>query len=123
MYTLSMDQAVNERFFKEMGGRMAFFRKEAGLTQKELGEAVGLKQQLIAAYEVGTRRIPASLLEPVSKALYVSVEDLLGIQSEESKKRGPTPLVQKKMEQIEQLPVSQKKSLLNTIDNYLKANL
>jgi hypothetical protein len=55
--------------------------------------------------------------------LYVSIEDLLGIEADEHKKRGPTPLVQKKVEQIEQLPVSLRKFLLDTIDNYLKANL
>jgi transcriptional regulator with XRE-family HTH domain len=122
MYTIFMDQDSNKTFFIQMGARLAQFRLNAGMTQKQLAENVGLAQQLIAAYEKGTRRPPASLLEPISKALYVSVEDLLGIETELSKKRGPISLVQKKIEQIEQLPVSQRKSLLDTIDNYLKAN-
>jgi transcriptional regulator with XRE-family HTH domain len=105
-----------------MGSRLAQFRSNADMTQKQLAEKIGLKQQLVAAYEKGTRRIPASLLEPICKALYVSVYELLGIESDSSKKRGPIPFVQRRIELIDQLPASQKKSLLDTIDNYLKAN-
>ena len=118
-----MDIEANEIFFSQMGKRLAKYRLDAGFTQKNLGQKIGLKQQLIAAYEKGTRRLPVSLLEPISQALYISVEELLGIKSDSSKKRGPAPFVQKKVEQIEQLPPSQRKSLLDTIDNYLKANL
>ena len=118
-----MDSEANELFFTQMGRRMARYRSEAGLTQKDLGEQIGLKQQLVAAYEKGTRRIPASLLEPICQSLGIHVDELLGIEVEESKRRGPAPFVQKKVEQIQQLPLSQRKSLLDTIDNYLKANL
>jgi DNA-binding XRE family transcriptional regulator len=44
--------------------RMSQFRNTAGMTQKEQGEEIGLKQQLIAAYERGTRRFLLLCLNP-----------------------------------------------------------
>ena len=52
----------NTVFFKKLGARVATLRKEANITQTQLAETLRISQQLIAAYEAGTRKIPASLL-------------------------------------------------------------
>lgn len=52
-------------------------RIEKGLSQKELGEKVGLTQQAIALLEGGKRRIDADMILKLSNALNVDVLSLL----------------------------------------------
>ena len=53
-------------------------RERAGLTQKQLAEALGVTQQSIYYYESGDRDIKASVLIDMSKVLNCTVSDLLG---------------------------------------------
>jgi len=104
-------------FFKQLGQRITCLRKERGLTQAQLAEMVNVKQQVIASYEVGRRRVPVSLISPLATTLGVSVEDLLGIESAAAK-RGPTPKLQQQVEQINRLPRSKQRfvsELLKTV--------
>lgn len=48
-------------------------RSELGVTQKGLGNKIGVKPQQIQKYEIGTNRISASRLHDISKALNVDV--------------------------------------------------
>ena len=92
-----------EDFFKQLGQRIHQLRKEQNLTQVHLAEMLGIKQQVVASYEIGRRRVPVSLIPPLAKALGVSVEDLLGLENT-TLKRGPTPKLQQQVEQISRLP-------------------
>ena len=47
-------------FFRDVGIKIARLRKELGLTQTELGQKIGVQQQVIASYEIGRRRIRPS---------------------------------------------------------------
>ncbi len=47
-------------FFKTLGKRAATLRKELGITQAQLAETLEISQQLIAAYEAGSWKIPAT---------------------------------------------------------------
>lgn len=106
-------------FFIEFGRRIATLRKQASLTQAQLAEKMGIAQQLIAAYEKGTRRIPLSYLKPLAHCLSVEVEDLLGIEKKNGK-RGPTPVFMKKLEQIQKLPPSKQKFVLDFLDTIVQ---
>lgn len=54
------------------------FRQERKMTQKELGNALGVSAQMIAQYETGKRNPKFETLEKIAMALNVSVPDLLG---------------------------------------------
>lgn len=56
-------------------------RERAGMTQKQLAEALGITQQSVYYYESGDRDIKASTLIEMSKILKCSVSELLGIKS------------------------------------------
>lgn len=58
------------------------FRDYAGLTQKELGDLVGVTRQTIAAWEKGERDVSVAQLAKVGRALGVSLELLLGLSAE-----------------------------------------
>jgi transcriptional regulator with XRE-family HTH domain len=57
-----------------LGEILRTFRKERGLTQRELGHAVGRTQTEIQRWETSAVRIPANELLPLSQALGISVE-------------------------------------------------
>lgn len=64
-------------------------REERGLTQKQLVEMTGLAQGTIGAYEKKYRTIGKIIkignIEKISKALGISVEELLGKEKEEKR--------------------------------------
>lgn len=59
-----------------------------GMTQKQLGDAVGIKFQQIQKYETGTNRVSASRLYEISQAMDVPVSfffaDLEGTAAEDT---------------------------------------
>lgn len=107
-----------KKFFKDLGARVASLRKEQGLTQVQLGELLGIAQQMVASYEVGRRRIPVSMLPKLAHALAVPLETLLGATNGGAK-RGPTPKLQRQMERIHQLPKARQKFLMEMIETVL----
>ena len=62
-----------------MGERIKTARVQAGLTQNELGEKVGVSGVAIMRYEKGLRTPKLQLLKDLSKALNVSTGYLMGL--------------------------------------------
>jgi len=108
-------------FFKDLGTRVSQARKEQGLTQTELAELVGVTQPMIASYEIGRRRIPATLLSPLARELRLPVAQLLGEELKNSKP-GPTPKLQKQLEAVSELPKTQQKFVSQFLDTVLQAS-
>ena len=106
---------------KLIGDRLAQIRKDQGVTQVELSDAVNLSQQLIAEYEAGKKNIPAWRLVNMAEALGVSPELLLSTSDERTTKRGPAPKLQKQIEKISGLPKEQQKSIMQVLDMALKS--
>jgi transcriptional regulator with XRE-family HTH domain len=107
-------------FFKQLGARIAALRKDQGLTQVQLAQALGLTQQMVASYEVGRRRVPVSLLPQVAATLAVSLEDLIGKYAATPAKRGPAPKLQQQIERIQKLPKSRQRFVMEMLDTVLQ---
>ena len=90
-------------FSKELGQRVALARKALDLTQSDLAKLIEVTQPMVASYEIGRRRIPSSLLVPLSRELNVPVPELLG-EEPMNQKPGPTPKLQKQLEAVSALP-------------------
>ena len=52
-------------------------RKALGLTQDELGRKLGVTNKAVSKWEVGETTPEVAMLEPLAKALEVSVDELL----------------------------------------------
>lgn len=52
------------------------YRKLNGLTQKELGDKIGVKHNTISGYENGTNEPEQDLLFKIANALHISINDL-----------------------------------------------
>lgn len=108
-------------FFVQLGARMAQLRKQSGITQVQLAEALELSQAAITAYESGTRRVPVSMLPTLARILGVSVEELIGEQpSAAARKRGPAPKFQQQLERISALPKSKQKFVMQVLETVLQ---
>ena len=110
--------ADDRAFFKALGERIAALRKEAGLSQQAVADELGIAQQTLAHYEVGRARMPVSLLPAFAKLYGVDANELLGLQNG-SGRRGPTPLLQKQIERLSQLPKTQQKVVMQMLDGVL----
>lgn len=58
-------------------------RERAGMTQRQLADALGMTQQSIYYYESGDRDIKASVLIEMSNVLGCTVSDLLGFSADD----------------------------------------
>ena len=57
-----------------VGSAIRKLRRDAGMTQQQLAEMVGIKFQQIQKYETGANRVSASRLWEIARALEVPVE-------------------------------------------------
>jgi transcriptional regulator with XRE-family HTH domain len=117
-----IDSMKKKTTIKEFGKRLAYYRKLKGLTQKELGEQVGVANRVIAYYEGETNYPPAHLIVPLSKALSISTDELLGVKETKNNGKDPNLRILRRLNKIEALPPSEQKFLLKTIDTLLKAS-
>lgn len=106
------------KFFKALGSRVSQLRKDQGMTQTELAEPLGITQPMMASYEIGRRRIPASLLPALAHELRVSVGELLG-EPQKNSKPGPVPKLQKQLEAVSDLPKQQQQFVSQFLDTVL----
>ena len=109
-----------EIFLKELGAQLREARKHEGLKQVELGERIGVSQQVIADYESGTRHLQVRRLVQICDVLGVEIADVVGRGETGPRKRGPTPLIQKQLEAITELPKDKRAFITEVLTKYLK---
>ena len=64
-------------FYKKLGDKIRNIRLKENLTQKELGDYLGVSNQIIAGYEKGNINIPFYSIVKLSKIFGVSIDYLL----------------------------------------------
>lgn len=103
--------------------RIARLRKERGYTQVELAEKTGIPQTLSTDYERDNLRLNSEMVISVAQALEVTTDELLGIKAANGNgdNRKASLRLLRRVKRIEDLPPSQQKTLLKTIDTFLKA--
>lgn len=114
-----MARDEQQQFFKTLGARIAQLRKEAGLSQQAMADALQIPQQTYANYEVARARPPVSLLPQLAQLFGISVDELLGLHKSAAAKRGPTPQLQQKIERLSRLPKAKQKFVLEMLEGVL----
>ncbi len=76
---------------------------------------------LISGYERNRTRPNYEMIIRLAYALEVSADELLGMTQSKKKNNAPSLKIQRRMKQIEKLPPEQQKTLLKTIDTFIKA--
>ncbi len=109
----------DEIFFQTLGKRIAQQRKEAGLTQVQLAEMLGISQQHMASFEAGRRKVSASDIPLLAKLFGMTTDQLMGIDQKPAK-RGPASTLQRQIEQVRLLPKSKQKFISDMLDALIK---
>lgn len=68
----------------DFGNRLKQLRLNAGLTQKQLAEQIGITKSVISFYELRERVPSPDVLVKLSSVFHVSTDYLLGIDSEKT---------------------------------------
>lgn len=104
-------------FMTALGNRISALRKDAGLTQAQMAEALNVSQQAVQSWEAGRRRIQIPVLPAVARLLSVSLEGLLGEEAENTpRKRGPASRLEQQIAVISQLPKARQKMVSEMLD-------
>ena len=102
--------------YTEIGLRIRSRRKQLNLTQKELGEIVGLSEGSVSRYESGSLKdIPMQNLNDFAKALNVEIAWLVGFKSETKKYQA----VHECMERIQKLDDDKCFELIESINKII----
>ena len=68
----------------DFGSRLKLLRTNAGLTQAQLGNLVGVTKSVISYYELQERSPSPDVLIKLSQIFHVSTDELLGVSKGES---------------------------------------
>ena len=103
----------------DFGKRVAAARRERGLTQRELAELLGVSQKMVEYYERRASNVTADVVCKLSEVLNVTADELLGTSPQKAKP-GPKSKLQRQIEQIERLPQSKQKAIVQVLDMALQ---
>ena len=106
----------------DFGKRLANLRKTNGLTQQQLGDKIGVSKRVIAYYEGETQYPPAHLIIPLSKALNVSADELLGTKKTRNTVNAKYSALWRKLKVLETFSEKDKKAVLQYVDVIAKKN-
>ena len=113
-----MVKQVNDKL-TDFGKRLAQFRKEAGFTQQELADEIGVSRRVIGYYESESQHPPANLLVDLTFALNVSADELLGLKAAKKIKMPDSRLL-RRMQQIEKMNAASKRQIMQVLDTYIE---
>ena len=103
------------------GARLAELRKQAGFTQQELADEVGVSRRMIAYYEVQSEHPPTHLVPAIAQALNVTTDELLGAAPVRKSVRTKDSRLHRRLQQIEKLEPSEKRQILQVLDTLLES--
>ena len=72
---------MSSEILRIVGKRIEEVRKTQGLTQQELGDAIGVSRQRIGQYEKGERILKIDRFSEIAKTLNVSMSYLLNLSN------------------------------------------
>jgi len=97
------------------GPRLTRLRQARGLTQEELGAAVGLSNRMVAYYERHDAQPPGAVLARLADALRVSSDVLLGREPMKDGTSPKTARLLKRLKQVEELPPADQRTVLKLV--------
>jgi transcriptional regulator with XRE-family HTH domain len=100
----------------DFGERLAALRKVKGLTQQQLGEKAGVSKRVIAYYEGETKYPPAHLIVPLSEALGVSRDELLGIKAAKMPLDPQLSALWRRLKVLETFSEKDRKAVIQLVD-------
>ena len=104
----------------EVGQRIIAARKNLGLTQTQLAEALNVNQQTITFWEREANAPRAEVLPKMAEVLNVSIDYLLTGATPKKKKPGPDNKIDKTINELSELPKNERNKILDVVDAFVK---
>ena len=101
------------------GQRLHTLREQAGLSQQQLADRLGLTQRAYAHWERNPVALRPDQLLNLAQARNVSVEDLVGSNGSKKRGAGPTGKMKQLFEAASRLPRSQQQKLPAIIEPFI----
>jgi len=114
-------ETMKERTVEGFGKRLAAIRKERGLTQAQLGDAVGVSNRVSAYYETESDQPPGALLVDICKTLKVSADELLGIKTPKEPRDPKNARLMNRLKRVAELPPAKQRAVLQHLDGLIAA--
>lgn len=103
------------------GRRLAELRRAAGFSQRQLEAASGVTHRMIAYYEKRDALPPGHVLSALADGLAITVDELVGNERAKPARRSTSSRrLQRRLQQLEKLPLKERKAVLAIIDTYLE---
>lgn len=107
---------MKERTLEGFGDRLKTIRLGRGLTQQELGDAVGVSNRVVAYHESEGAQPPGALLVDLAQALEVTADEILGIEPLREKVSAKQARIRKRLQRVEKLPIADQRAVLKFVD-------
>ena len=89
----------------DFGNRLKELRKQAGLTQQQLANQIGLSKTVISYYELHTRTPSPEIIIKLAAVFHVSSDYLLGIEKKNGRTVDVSGLTDEEVKAVEQIIV------------------
>ena len=106
----------------QIGKKLAAIRKQRGISQVQLAEKIGITQQMLSHYERSKRHLSAEMVILFAEALNVETDQILNPSINSGETQHISLRFIRRMKEIELLPESKKKSILQILDDMIRAN-
>jgi transcriptional regulator with XRE-family HTH domain len=121
-HTLPLEMPRTRKAGTDFGERLTQLRKERGLTQVQLAEALGATQRAISYYENECDCPPGPILIELARVLRVSTDELLGVKAIRGAKfvNGADPDTRrlwKKFQQVLALPEKDRRAVIRLVNS------
>lgn len=102
------------------GERLHALREQAGLSQQQLAERLGLSQRAYAYWERNPVALRPEQLLKLADALGLSVEELLNGNGSQKRGKGPAGKMRQLFEAASRLPRSQQQKVAAVLEPFIK---
>jgi transcriptional regulator with XRE-family HTH domain len=104
----------------KLGERIAQARLQAGLSQIDLAQKLGVSQQVVANWERKAKAVRTNTLTKLAQALNVSVDQLLGVNAPKPKRLIAKGRLQSVFEAAAQLPRRQQEKVAEFVEAFVE---
>jgi transcriptional regulator with XRE-family HTH domain len=101
------------------GERLHALREQAGLSQQQLADKIGLTQRAYAYWERHPVALRPDQLLSLAQTLSVSVDDLVGTNGKKKRGAGPTGRMKQLFEAASKLPRSQQQKIAAVLEAFI----
>jgi transcriptional regulator with XRE-family HTH domain len=103
----------------DFGERLFRCREQKGLSQKQMAEALDIKQQSYAAWERRSTALKPEQLAALARILECSIDDLIGQAQKAKRGMGPAGRIRRVFESVNQLPRHQQNKVAEFVEAFV----